>query len=123
MTTLSSVPQPETIRICARHEYVVPLIFTFAFMGCEYWCPYCGNAGGFLEMGETVPATQELVERLKKYIAAVKPYLKAISALSCDRIEYPEGSGLVMKPSELPPEVIKEFMQIREKGWELGQEL
>ena len=40
------------MKICDRHdEYEVPLIWTFAFSGCEYWCPYCGNKGGMMGTG------------------------------------------------------------------------
>ena len=54
--------------ICEKHlEYEVPLIFTFAFIGAEYWCPYCGNSSSMFGAGGEVEETPELIKRLNAY--------------------------------------------------------
>ena len=57
----------ETIKICDRHDYQMPLIWTFAFNSTEYWCPYCGRKEGMLGAGEDVPFTWKLWNRYIKY--------------------------------------------------------
>jgi len=52
--------EKKEIRICDRHEKQVPLIWTFAFPGSEYWCPYCGGNFGMLGAGEMVESTMSL---------------------------------------------------------------
>jgi hypothetical protein len=65
------------IVICENHDYQVPLIWTFAFIGAEYWCPYCGYVGGMLGAGKRVPKTVELVGRREIYSEYYKDYLHA----------------------------------------------
>jgi len=53
------------IRICREHENEIPLIWTFAFDGAEYWCPYCGQNYGMLGAGIKVEETEELKKAVK----------------------------------------------------------
>ena len=109
--------------ICEHHpEYQVPLILTFAWPYMEYWCPYCDLHTQFLDGGhDYVPETTELETRHAKFIEMARPYLTACSSLNCSKLEYPEGSGQYIKPSELPADIIKQYMAIRDAGWEKWQ--
>ena len=61
------------IKICGNHEdYPVPLIWTFAFNGSEYWCPYCGFNGGMFGTGKNVESTKGLKNRLELFEAFVE---------------------------------------------------
>lgn len=55
--------EQKTIRVC--DDCGVPLIWTFAFDGCERYCLNCGSMGGMLGTGKDVPATRELVFQKK----------------------------------------------------------
>lgn len=91
------------IKICDDHqEYKVPLIWTFAFMGAEYWCPYCGQTSGMLGAGTDVKSTKTLEKRLAFYEELSKNYLR-VKGSQCassikwnhkwyDRGEYPEAA-------------------------------
>ncbi len=74
--------------ICAEHqEYQVPIISTMAFMGAEYWCPYCGMSCGIFGPGfEIIVSRQELEERHVKYKEASAKYLESVS--DGDRIQW-----------------------------------
>jgi len=76
------------IKICSRHrdKEETPLIWTFAFNGAEYWCPYCGVNEGMLGAGENVEWTQELQDRHDKYKKESKNFLHARSAIVCSSI-------------------------------------
>lgn len=79
--TTTPTPEPEAILCCPRHlEYRVPLIFTFAFPGAEYWCPFCGYKSGIFGAGEQVPATSELAARYEVYHVAALDYLRSRGA-------------------------------------------
>lgn len=109
------------INVCPWHlEYPVPLIYTFAFRGAEYWCPFCQYKSGILEAGEIVELTPELEKRHDLFKAAALPYINAVGTLNCDRIEYPRGSGITMPPNELPAEVLEENARIVATGWKSG---
>lgn len=100
----------DEIRTCRRHrdEKVVPLIWTFAFHGAEYWCPYCGmNYDMFGGVRES--ADDELEQSLKEWTERTRSFLGARSALVCDLIRY---KGKTMKPSELPPKVLERYKRI-----------
>ena len=55
------------IKICSNHTEQIPLIWTFAFPGAEYWCPYCGFTGGMFGSGENVPETPALLQKAKEW--------------------------------------------------------
>lgn len=100
----------EKITICPNdHERAVPLIFTFAFPGCEYWCPVCGHASGMLGAGPRVAATPALIERRDKYEQQAAEYLHARSTLVCDSLLW---EGKRIKPTELPREVMDRNQRI-----------
>lgn len=80
----------QAIKICSRHQYKekTPLIWTFAFIGAEYWCPACSYIGGMLGSGENVPSTKRLKDRLDKYKKLSKKFLRANSLLYCASFQY-----------------------------------
>lgn len=61
--------------------------------------------------------TPMLKARLEGYERMSEIYLGAVSSLDCMELEYPQGSGKRLKPSELPTEVINHFEKIRDDGW------
>jgi len=88
------------IKVCGCEiDYQVPLIWTFAFIGAEYWCPFCGSSVGMMGAGEDVPITKELVERSKKYKEFSKEYLKAKSTKVCSSLVF---DGKRISPDRLP---------------------
>ena len=91
----------ETIRVCSNHQHekIVPLIWTFAFNGSEYWCPYCGYNAGMLGAGESVESTPELEETLKEYREKSNNFLRAKSRQVCSSLEW---EGKRISPDELP---------------------
>lgn len=107
----------KTIAVCPHHEdHLVSMIFTFAFVGAEYWCPYCGHTCGMLE-AERQPLTQELLDQHEKYLVAYRPYIEAKSTLAATYVEYPEGSGKMINPRYLPEEELARLRKIIEEGW------
>lgn len=74
----------DQIRICdSSHNYEIPLIFTMAFPGVEFWCPVCDCAWGMLGAGERVPATPALIERQERLVEITGPYLRARGTFTC----------------------------------------
>ena len=65
-----------TIRICSRHDKKVPLIYTFKFMGAEFWCPACGANYGILGAGDIVKSTKALEKSAIKWREKALPYLR-----------------------------------------------
>ena len=64
------------VRVCSDHQdYQVPLLWTFAFPGAEYWCPYCGHIHGMLGAGTIVLGNQDILERGHKYKEMSKDFL------------------------------------------------
>jgi hypothetical protein len=101
----------EEIVVCDLHpERQTPMVWTFAFPGSEYWCPYCGNRGGMLGTGEKVVSTPELQARAQEDKQRAMPYLQAIASLSCVSMEF---EGRQVKPEDLPEWKNEEFMKIR----------
>lgn len=93
----------ETILVCKNHDdYPTPLIWTFAFIGSEYWCPYCGFNGGMMWSGERIELTEILTNRKKLFKEFVKEseYLHAKGLLICKSFMW-EGNRI---PPELMPE-------------------
>jgi hypothetical protein len=89
----------EKIRICSCHEEQVPLIWTFAFNGSEYWCPACGFNGGMLGSGTMVESTKELKNSLETWKKKAEEFLNAKSAFVCCEMEF---EGKRIKPIDLP---------------------
>jgi hypothetical protein len=87
------------IKICTRHDKQVPLIWTFAFPGAEYWCPYCGASEGMLGAGENVSVTPELKQAKKDWEKKSKKYLNAKSIFACQSFMY---RGNRITPDQLP---------------------
>ncbi len=110
----------EEIRICRDHDYEVPLIWTFAFNGAEYWCPYCGVNLGMMGAGIRVKATEELLTRLEKYEKASEEYLRAKSISVCVGMEC---EGKQIHPDDLPQEEKDRVEAILKAGWEYEREV
>ena len=101
------------IKICARHQdYRVPLIWTFAFMGAEYWCPYCGFTGGVFGSGIQVNKTPELIKRKESYEESTKEYLHAQGTTYCSETKW---NGKFIKPGDLPQEEKEKLKKIRKE--------
>lgn len=103
------------IRICSNHQdYLVPLKWTMAFMGAEYWCPYCGFTGGMFESGEIVEKTDELEVRLQIYSHYSKEYRNAMGCSYASKILF---NGEYVAPKDLPQDEKDRLHDIRERGW------
>lgn len=105
------------MRICNNHDQEIPLIPTYAFMGAEYWCPYCGANYGMLGAGKIVNNTDELEGKLKKYRELSGEFLRAKGTQACDETKY---DGKWIKPAELPEEVKQQHQEII-NNWKYGQ--
>jgi len=106
------------MKICYCHRnYEVPLIYTFAWNGAEYWCPYCDKHEGMMEAGEEVPETDELNKRLELYKEATKEYIHAVGVSVCISTKW---KGEQLKPDDLPDEEKIRLKKIREEGWKLN---
>lgn len=105
----------EEIKICYGHqdEQQTPLIWTFAFNGAEYWCPYCGASTGMLGGGDDVPWTWRLHHRYLKYKKASRKYLNAHSILCSSYFRY---KGKNIKPEEMPP-TLRKYYEREAKKW------
>jgi len=93
----------EEIRICTSHqdELRTPLVWTFAFNGAEYWCPYCGKNEGMMGAGERVKSTAILRNRLKRFKKLSKDFLDAKCSQVCNSMMW-EGKRIT--PDQLPQE-------------------
>lgn len=112
---------PDTIRVCeaclflgAKRE--IPLIFTFAFNGFEYWCPYCGNKSDMFG-GEEVPWSEKLYNRRHRYKENFKPYLMANSSLNCSQLMW---DGEWIAPNALPVPELDRLRDLVETAWKPG---
>jgi len=109
------------IYICDSHDddYVVPMIHTMAFMGAELWCPYCGHTAGWPFGAERVEETEELTKRHDLYRTAVdkSEFLHAMGIRCCSGTTWPHGSGIIIKPEDLPEEEKQRLAEIRHLGW------
>lgn len=65
----------------------VPLIWTIAFPGKEYWCPYCGKKFDFLEP-EKIKVTDELEKKLHLYREHSQTYLEAVNILAAEKLNF-----------------------------------
>ena len=108
------------MKICRNHEdYPVPLIYTYAWNGSEYWCPFCGCHEGMLGAGMDVDETKELKKRAKLYEKATAEYLVSRCTLICSETTW---KGKRIKPSELPKEEIERLRKLA-KTWELNKKV
>ena len=89
----------EEIKICDCHDEQIPLIFTFAFNGREYWCPHCGYGAGMFGAGVDVPSTPKLEKLLEELKEKSKAFLQAKGRQVCVELEY---KGKRIKPTQLP---------------------
>lgn len=106
------------MRTCRKHhDYIVPLIFTFAFRGYELWCPYCDNHEPMLGEFDRTESNQELIERLDLYKWMAYPYISAVGTCTCDSLEWPKGSKTIILRNDLPAEELKRCQDIRAAGW------
>lgn len=105
------------ILICDRHgDYKVPLIYTFAFPGAEYWCPYCGTEGGMFGTGIEVPATEALAGRKQIYIDSSEYYLDIRGTMCCSSLLF-ENKRIEQK--DIPKNIIDELVKFEvEHKWE-----
>ena len=87
------------VKCCYRHDENVQLIWTFAFPGAEYWCPYCGYTAGMLGAGETRELTFAQRREMIKWRSVGQEYLNARATFSCDTLLW-EGERI--KPEDLP---------------------
>lgn len=103
--------KPDTVKICSNHEErPTPLVWTFAFRGAEYWCPYCGRTEGMLGAGESVPATPELIATGKAdRTPEMRDYLFGLSYRSASQVNF---NGKWISPNELPEEEKKRLAQV-----------
>lgn len=89
---------PQQVTICDQHTKQVPLLYTFAFPGAEWWCPFCGHTEGLFG-GKQVEFTADLVTEKKQWEEKTKEYLQARSRLSCSSLIW---EGKRISPGELP---------------------
>jgi hypothetical protein len=101
--------EKEEIRICTCHDEEVPLIWTFAFNGSEYWCPACGFNGGMLGSGTRVELTKELKKAVKMWKKKSEEFLDAKSTLTCYSKEF---NGKTVLRKDLPQEEIERCKNI-----------
>lgn len=102
---LSALSGNPSIKICSSHaDYPVPLIWTFAFIGAEYWCPHCGYTGGMMGAGENVEPTAELIALRTAFTKLSKPFLHARAMTGRSGAEQVKFNGQWVTPDALPAE-------------------
>ena len=100
------------IKICESHQYYeTPLIWTYAFMGAEYWCPHCGNTSGMLGAGIEITETKELTKRHQAFIKYSSDYLHACGLSYASETMW---KGKRIKPNKLPKYEIEKNRKIIE---------
>ncbi len=111
--------QDKTIKICSSHqdEFKTPLIWTFAFNGAEYWCPYCGKNEGMMGAGEMVESSAILRNRLKRFKKLSSDFLDAKSSEVCISLMW---NGERITPDKLPQEE-KDRLQKVIEDWKYEQ--
>lgn len=109
----------EKILICTSHqdELRTPLIYTYAFSGSEYWCPYCGKNEGMMGAGESVKSTAILRNRYRRFKKLSKDFLDAQSSMVCSSMMY---QGKRITPDQLPQEEKDRLLKII-KDWKYKQ--
>ncbi len=103
------------IKVCGSHQdYPVPLIWTYAWSGYEYWCPFCGNHEEMMGAGKNIKESEELLTRVIRYQVASEDYLHAQSVSVCSGMEW---EGRQIHPDELPQQEKDRLAEIRKTGW------
>lgn len=97
------------VKCCDQHEENVKLVWTYAFNGYEYWCPYCGENYGMLGAGETRALTFSECREMIKYRRIGKDYLKARSAQVCESLMW---KGKRISPDDLPSHEKKRIQKV-----------
>lgn len=100
----------EIIKICEKHDYKVPLIWTFSFPGAEYWCPYCGYSAGMMEAGKDVPVTELLIGRRTIYTEATESYLRANGTRACSG--FADGDSKRRVSADISPDMLQELSKL-----------
>lgn len=77
--------QEKFIRVCTEHKKHVPLIFTMAFPGANYWCPGCGATMRVPDKDAKVELTAALEKLRDKNLEETKEYLAAASVINTDK--------------------------------------
>lgn len=103
----------DEIRVCPNHQKKekVPLIFTMAFIGQEYWCPACGYTSGMLGAGDIIKITPELEKSAEEWKEKGKDYLSVISAKNCESLLH---EGKRMTYHELPEKEKNRLQKIKD---------
>lgn len=111
LSTMRARETVERILICSNHrdEIEVPLIWTFMNPGCEYWCPFCGFAGGMLGSGDRVEETPELKARLQAYQKFSEEYRHASACRVASQVKHNDEW---IDPDDLPDEIKKKNAQV-----------
>ena len=108
------------MKICPDHlENKTPLLWTFAFIGAEYWCHHCGYTAGMLGAGIDVDSTKELEEKLEKLKQSkedgnIGEYLHAHGVTCCSETKFNDEW---IKPEDLPQEEKDRLAKIREQDY------
>lgn len=101
------------LRVCNRHEGNVPLIWTFAFAGAEYWCPCCGANYGMLGAGEIVEVEYSDMREAVRWRQKSREFLDARSTLVCDSLiwegERIDREDLPLEEVERCSKIVKEY--------------
>lgn len=77
--------QETFIRVCTEHKKQVPLIFTMAFPGFNYWCPECGITLKAPDDKSKVPLTATLTKRRDDNLEKTKEFLQASNVMNTDK--------------------------------------
>jgi len=100
----------KTVLLCSHHdEKKAPMISTFAFIGAEYWCPYCGNTQGIFGDFKEVEWTKELQKEVDYWNGKAREFLSAKATFSCASLMW-EGNRI--RPDQLPAEELERRQKI-----------
>lgn len=90
------------LAICPNHgSKKVPLIYTYAFPGSEYWCPYCGFNCGMFDCEKYEDESDALLKELEFWKEKSMAFLGAKSTIVCSSTMW---EGKRISPLELPQE-------------------
>ncbi len=98
------------IRVCPEHKKQVPLIFTFAFPGANYWCPHCGNTMRVPTKDCEKELTETLQKRREANLENTKEFLKAAQMLNSKKPILFGGRSI--KPEDLPETEKKRLQEV-----------
>lgn len=101
---------------CRHDDKLIPLIWTFAFPGAEWWCPNCGQTYGMFDGYHETEETPELVKLREDFEKGTEEYRHAIGVTHCSSMQW---EGKQIEYAELPVEEKKRLQKIREQ-WKYG---